>query len=286
MMRLLVVCLLLLSLAAAGTGIEHVSRTEAVQAIENATQDIEEMRQEGFPTAQQHDTLQQARQALQRADYVRILEQNATGPTARKARAVLAGLNRSQFTYANVMTYTRQIQERRERAFRLADELAATRFAIRDARANGVNTTAATQQLNSANASFHQGRFDATETQVEEANAALNAAQAERSVVNVVQAGAASLLQRYGPFILLGLAVLLILGRLGLRWWRRRRLQWRLSQLRTEKDVLHDLMQETQERYFAGTEMPERVYRIRMDAYRERLNTVEEEIVVTADTLG
>ena len=109
---------------------QNATRDDAVEAIEQAEQDMLEMKEAGFSTDYINDTLFTAEQALERADFAELLRQNSTGELAEEAKKALEGLDYEGFTYDNVLEYTQEISSRKEKAYELSDSIRALEIKI------------------------------------------------------------------------------------------------------------------------------------------------------------
>ncbi len=109
---------------------QNITREDAVNAIGLAEQDINEMQEDGFFMDYVNDTLIQAKQALERADFAETIRQNATGELAEQAKAALEGLDYEGFRYDVVLDYTHQISLRKKQAYELSDSFRALEMQV------------------------------------------------------------------------------------------------------------------------------------------------------------
>jgi len=279
-LAILIVIILMPILACA----QDVTRQDAVNAIERAKQDINEMEEAGFSVNYVKDILTSANQALERADFAELLKMNATGEIAEQARKALQGLNYQGFTYAEVLKYTQQIAARKLQAYNLSDSIRALEIKIGEYK-KSIDTSEIEGILKDTKIAFEKERYGEVEDFLSKANSELERKKAEFTTVNVLVRSGKSFIEKNWLGILVASAVAAISGWFGWKRYRIKRIRNKLKNLKIEKESLSKLMKKTQEERFKKGKISESIYKIRMEKYNQRLNEIKEMIPVLEEQL-
>ncbi len=289
---------------------QNITREDAMNAIELAEQDINEMQEDGFFMGYVNDTLIQAKQALERADFAETIRQNATGELAEQAKAALEGLNYEGFRYDVVLDYTQQISLRKKQAYELSDSFRALEMQVesyaekikaqKDEPGNIitgffiaiggeeelVNISETEEILEEARKAFEKERYTEANEKLLEAQKDLEEKKKELATLNVMVRSGKSFIAKnwFGllvMFLILGALAWFITGKV-----RVKRVRNKLKDLEAEKKALTRLIKNAQiEKYKKGT-MSDTAYRIRMEQYTNRLNQNKQRIPVLKNMLG
>jgi hypothetical protein len=223
-----------------------------------------------------NDVLIEAKRVFQQAEYASILrgEVNASESEKAYARETLRLINWKNITYANVLIYTNEIEDREATAYFLLDKLAVAEKKLNEA-------SNATQAIFSqAKIAFSEERYDDTENLLTELNIAIEKEKANASILSGIKNGTKNFFQRYWVYII----ILLILFGIGVfllyRIFEKRLLKNKIKKMRIEKKVLNDLMKELQIKRFKENSISGLVYNIRMNKYKERLQEIQEKLPV------
>lgn len=273
---ILFIAFLLISASAQG----NATRDDALNAIQEAELDIQEMVDAGFQVNSVNDTLIAARQALERADFAELIRKNATGELAEKAREALEGLNYEGFTYDEVIIYTDDIASKKEQAFMLFDSLRALEIKMGDYREQGVNTSEAQDIYNKALAAFDKERHGETESLLSDANSNLDEKRAELTSLNVIIQSGRGFIEKNWRELLIAVIVLAVAGYIGWKKYRKKRIRNKLKKLKIEQETLIKLMKKAQTDMFKEAKLSRAIFNIKMEKYSKRLNEVKETIPV------
>jgi len=300
--RYLLLVLVLASLAYA----QDATRQDALDAIQMAEQDIAEMQEEGFFTAHVNDTLMQAKQALERADFAETLRNDAKGELAEQAKAALEGLNYQGFTYDLVLDYTAQISLRKKQAYNLSDSLRAFEleaepyiekakappgniitgfFIAKDSETEIVNISETEKILAEAKEAFEKERYSEANEKLLEAQKDLEEKKRELATVNVLLTSGKNFFLKNLPDLLiislvLGVAAWFISGKV-----RTIKTHNKLKDLETEQKALISLIKKAQIERFKQGKISNIVYRVRMEQYSKKLNENKQNIPVLKNML-
>ncbi len=288
---------------------QNITREDAVNAIQLAEQDISEMQEDGFFTDYVNDSLIQAKQALERADFAETIRQNATGELAEQAKAALEGLNYEGFRYDVVLDYTQQISLRKKQAYELSDSFRALEMQVESytekikalenkstniitgffiaigGEEELVNISETEKILGEARAAFEKERYTEANEKLLEAQKDLEEKKRELATLNVMVRSGKSFIAKnwFGLlfiFLILGALAWFITGKV-----RVKRIRNKLKDLEAEEKALTKLMKNAQiERFKKGT-ISNVTYRIRMEQYTNRLNKNKQNIPVLKNML-
>ncbi len=252
-----------------------VTREEAEESIEKAEMDIQEMVEDDLPTSLVNDTLNEAREALKRADFAELVRENASDELAQRAREALEALDYQKFTYDEVVVYTNEISLKKQKTYGLMDYIRALEIKIADYKNQGINTTEAEKILESVKTSFENERFAETQVLLAEANLDLEDRKAEISAISLAVKSGKSFIGSSWKEILIFISLCTIAGMFGWKGLRTRKLRKKLEKMKIERHSLEELMKRIQVQRFKEGSIPESVYDIRMKKYEKRLNEID-----------
>jgi hypothetical protein len=266
--------------------LEEVTRNDAILAIETAKSDITEMEEAGFGIVYVNDQLIAAEKALDRADYAQVLQtRTTTNALVKEARTALEGLDWQGFTFAEVLTYTNKISERKSQAYDLSDYITVLDLKLTDYQETGVDTTVAEKLLTSTKTAFTNERYEETQELIDETNTELNNRAAEMTSVRAVTRASRTYIER-NLWQMILLSILLIFGAsFGYKQFVRWRAKSRLEHVTIEKKTLRELMKKAQTERFVDGKLSDSIYKIRMDKYRERVAQIKSELPVLRSIL-
>jgi len=274
--------------------LQHVTRDDALVAIQQAEQDIQEMQETGFFVSSVNDTLIAAKQALKRADFAELIRENATGELAEQARVALEGLDYEGFNYADVLKYTQEITARKQQAYSLSDSVRAFELEIESYQSADeqekdlvalaffgqtnkqfVDSSEAEGLIKEAKTALEKERYETANSLLAQAQANLEQKQAELTTANLLVRSSKSFIEKNLTAIVIIAVLISISGAVGWRTLKRKRAQNNLEKLKREKESLRKLMKQAQTQRFEKATIPEFVYNIRMKTYQKRLNEVK-----------
>lgn len=267
------------SLNATGPGI--ITKQDAINAINEAENVINTMKNNNFSIIYADDSLLEANKAFQQAVYANILR-NASASTSEKKDAEMAMslIDWRNINYSGILIYTDEIKSREKRAFDIYDGLTASLTKISKYEMNGVNGSEARGMLNEANTAFYQDRYDDAEALIKKINDNLETKSSDLSSLNVLKSNAITFIEKNwayvsGAFIICCLIVWLIYRKTS-----KSILLNRIRKMQTERKVLIGLIKKAQDERFNKNKLSALVYNIRMNKYKERMNKIDEDLPV------
>ncbi len=262
-----------------------VTKEEAKLAIENATNDIQLMKEANFSTNYVEDLLELAKQAYERAEFADILKHNATGELAKKAKEYLSGLDWRGFSYDDVIVYTNNISYTKERAFYLFDRINAMEKEISYYESLGVNVSGAYFLLEKARNDFYDERYDDVEKDLQNLELALEEEERKQSLIYIYKESAKNFFVRNWKDILALVGFLIVLGIILHSIISRMLIKKKIKKLESERQALKELIKKTQTERFKLGKIPEAVYKIRINKYKEKLAEIERTLPVLKNML-
>lgn len=278
--RISVFIVLSLALLSVPAYAQNAVRDEAVNAIRNAENDLQEIAGAGFSTAYVNDTLNAARLALERADFAELIRRNATGKLAEEARKALEGLNYGGFTYDEVLKITEQIAQRKKQAYLLSDSIRSVEIRIDDFKSQKVNVVDAEEVLEEAKFAFQKDRYDEAEILLLRVRSVLEEKRAEATTLNAIVESGKSYFERNWIGFAIAFVVIAFSTWFTWKFYRMKSVRSELRRLRIEKNVIVGLMKKAQVERFETAEISESVYEIRMEKYNERSEQIKRRVPV------
>lgn len=257
---LLSVIIILLS-----TGSYSVTDTEAQDAIGNASERIDELRQDEIPVQRLEDLLADANQTF----------------NARKKL--------ENPSYDRVAELTSRIRELSDKAVRANDEIEVLKDEIEAAEKENVNTTEARSFLEDAEKDLESGRYDQSLNKVDSAYESLSDARAvsvrletfyqeeTENILNYVRNN----FEKLSVYFLVGFTGFLVFLR-ELRLFRLRRLK---KKLENKQNSVEKLIVDLERKYYEKQEVPKKAFEARKEKFQEimedtrnRIPEIEDEI--------
>ncbi len=275
------------------TEIKTITKQDALLAINESEQIIQEMLKHNFSILYMNDTLLEAKIIYEQAKYAEILrgDVNATEAGKSEASKALSLVKWKEIGYADILIYTNDIKERKEKAFLLIDEIAIEEnkinpeegelFSERLFKYPPAEPSDETKQiLEDAKTAFQEDRYQDTENLLEEFRNALEQETAEASTLSGIKKGAKNFFQRYLFHIIIALILLSIIGYFTYKKFGKKLIKKKIRKMIAEKEVLMRLMKKAQEDRFKKNIISGLVYNIRMKKYQEREQEIKQELPV------
>jgi len=272
-----------------------ITKEMALQSINESEQIIQEIQENNFSTLYMNDTLLEAKRIFEQAQYAEILRNvNASEADKQEARKALKLIDWEDLTYKDVLIYTDEIKERREKAFLLIDEISVEESKISEEGelyTKGLfspdeEVSEDTKQiLEQAKTAFYEDRYEDSENLLEEFRAAFEQEKAELSTLSGVKKGAKNFFQRYWIHIIILLIIISIIGYFVYKKLEKKLLKNKIKKMKAEKEVLMNLMKKAQLERFKQNKISGLVYNIRMKKYQEKLQEIKQDLPVLEERL-
>ncbi len=253
----------------------NVTKEMALQAINESEKIIKEMQENNLSVNSMEDSLIEAKRVFQQAEYAEILRNDSLNYSEKtEAREALRLVKWQDITYGAVLSYTEDIKNDKEKAFLLLDKLSVEENKLNEA---SNETKAIFEQ---AKLAFSEERYNDTEKLLDDFEKAVEKEKAENSILSGMTKATQNFFQRYWIQILVVLILILIIGYFVYKKIEKKRLREKIRKMRTEEQVLNDLMKKTQTERFKENKISGLVYDIRMKKYQKRLQEIKEELPV------
>lgn len=235
----------------------EVTEKDALDAIAQMELDMREISERGSGVFYVHDRLIEARNALQ-----------------------VGG----EDNYGLVLAKSKEVSNRKDRAFRISDSLRALKLRIEDLGERGLETAKAEGNYKMASGAFEKENYNEAEELVFQANKNLTDLEAEQTVLraryNAARDNTTTYIKEHWKGIFIALVLLMIIGSISYDKIYLIRTEQRLNDTELENKVLKDEMKKAQVEYFNKGLMSRESYEIKMEKYREMLIKNEEIIPV------
>lgn len=260
-MRIIHGIILVLCIMAAFVSAENITRQDAVLAISNALETMEEMQESGFSIIYINDTIIAAKESLQKTD------------TAIK-------MQYKGFSYEDITSYTDSVQNTKDKAYLLADRIRALEIKAEEYRADSIDIAEAQSLIQEAKKAFENERYEEAEAAAEKANLSMEQAKSQMTIGRVIARNARGFFEEYWRQIITLGTLILISGTVTWLIVRKKLKKRKLHILNIEKQTLVEMMKEAQRDRFESGKISDFTYRIRMDVYKKKLAEVKRQIPV------
>lgn len=282
-MRLIVFCVFVVIISSGVVADQHVTRDEAVDAIEEAESDITSVMDVKNRTMRLNSSLEEARLRLRQATFADWIRNGSTEPAVQEAEDAMEGLDIEQYHYSDVLTHTREVNRLHNQVFNLTDRLRATESRIDTYQQRGLNTSVAETLFGEAKTAYRQEQYDIVDEQLIEANRNLDETRSTRSITDLIATSSRGFVRSHASDLLIGSIIVLMIGAIGGRYYRNRRKNKRIEQLQHRCEALEMMMEETQKEYFVEDAIPKSVYEARMQTYRSHRDAAEQDLSVLTE---
>lgn len=265
--RSIFVLFAVLLLVSAATG---ETAQEASNALEEAENVIQEMNNSDIPTQRVSDLYEQANKT-----YSAQLKRNRSG---------------KETDYSIVLDTVEQIKDIRTEAFRTKDQLDILRSRINELdKDKELNLSEAKEELEEAEIEFEDERFEKSQEHINLAYQEISEAQ---STVTQAQAFASATQDRFQTFLennwkrlTAAILIVAVFSYLLYKEYQIYSLKKKKQNLKQKREVLQDLISETQKKYFQKNELAESAYNTRTDKYGEMIRDINRQIPLIDEDL-
>jgi hypothetical protein len=246
--------------------VEEITREQAVEAIAQAKLDIQEIKYEEYSTSYVEDKLLSAEQTLERVDYA--IKQKWDG-----------------FSYNEVLVHTKEISNVREQIYFITDALVALEVKLSEYDKQGVDVSEAELLFESARIAFEEERYIASEELIEQTNSELDDKKAEMTSVKALTESGKNFVERNWWQLIVAIFIISIISILGYKKYFIYDTKKKIQHMIIEQVTLTALMKKAQrERYELGI-IPDSIYKIRMEKYKDKLSEIKRNLPVLRSML-
>ena len=239
---------------------------EAFEMLARAEVDILEMESDGLPVSRVKDLYNEAKNLF---DAQRALERSGGDPD-----------------YSFVLSRTSEITKTKEAAFEMRDEIAAVELIMSEI--TDVDLEQAYEALSEAKSAFDAERFEESKEKVDEIYEIISNLQSTSTKVSAMLYASREKISYfvYTNWLSIFIVIIIIFGFFAVsgKTMLKRLINRRIAHMEFEKEVIKNLIKETQRKYFSG-EMAEGVYYIKINKYGEMSREVNRKITVMRSRL-
>ncbi|HLC87044.1 MAG TPA: hypothetical protein VJH65_02075 [Candidatus Nanoarchaeia archaeon] len=266
-----------LSSAATNTStILNATREDALKELDNSLLIIPEMENNNFSTVYMLDLMTEAENVLEQVDYAMILRDPSLSEANKTdARKFLRFVDWKNLSYSNVLFYTNEIKNRKERAFVIYDNLISLGLRFERLEKKGLDLADCRNLLDSATVSFHEDRYDESEGFLINAEKCLEEKNLELARLGAFAKGTKTFIRDNWAYFLLFLIFISAIGFFSARKISKKLIERKIKKLKLEQSVLINLIKEAQYKRFKTKEIPEIIYNIRMNKYNNRIDEIK-----------
>nr|MBT6606725.1 hypothetical protein [archaeon] len=271
---------------------KKITKTEAQNSIEEAEKIIEEMSSQNMPTNYVKDLLIDAKTIIGQADNAEIVRGSveATKYEVSQAKIALSLINWENIFYSDVISYADKIKNRQEETVLLYDKLSIEESKIKqkEIELEGNIFTSPPSEISSttqeileeAKIAFEADRLTEAEILIDEFRKVVEEEKAQESTISGIKSGAKNFFQRYWIHLIILAFLIYFTGRFIYKKFEKRIIKNKIKTMNAKKIVLTNLIKKTQEDHFKKNIISGFVYKIRMNTYKEGIQTIKQELPV------
>jgi len=275
---------------------ESFTREDAMQALNESQDIIDEMKAANFSGVLVGDLFIEAEKVFQQVDYAEVLRGNINA-SVDEARDALRLVDWRTINYSDVWRYTEEIEEIRDLAFLVQDLLLLQESFLGTERDESGEIVAFTKVedvdldrfkflINEVQVAIDEGRYEEAQVLAEGLKDEVDLRRTEVFTALTLARGFRNVIVRYWYFTLLVLAFLILGGYYFSKIIRKRLLGRKIRRMKIEEKVLLALMKKTQEERFKENSISGLVYNIRMKKFEEKRNSIKEDLPVLEKRLA
>ncbi len=269
---------------------ENITQELAFNALLQAERDMLEMQGNGFGVVWVNDSLIEAKKYFKGEDYTSLLKEIwriKDNKTRENAQNLLIGAQKRigvNVDYKKVLEKTKAINERKVKAYEINDYIVASELRIKEMEKTGLNMSGALDILNSAKIEFKEERYDNAIKLLAQIEPKIDEIKSENNLVKTIyRAGKETTLnfiKEHYIAIIISFTVLIIIFLLSYNRVMVIILNKKIDDMNIEKEVLDDLMRKSQSDYYSKVVIPKKTYDIKINAYKERMLQIKQQMPV------
>ena len=279
--------------------VSAITKEQAFAALLQAEHDMQEMLEAGLGVSLVNDTLLEARKAFEGENYAELLRQaDGINDTRKKefarqlllkAQTAIAGGQKAEVNYTLVIEKAGAIAERKARGFLIKDSLRVAELGIAEANRSGLSISEAAAAYAAAKEEFGAERYEAAERPLAQIDSRLADARAEATLVRTIyNAGRdtfVSFVRANSRKIAISLTILVMIALLFANQIKIGILKNKLKSMRTEQDVLTELIKKAQTDYYQKQAISKQTFDVKTAYYKKGVLQIKRELPVVEERL-
>jgi hypothetical protein len=268
---------------------EQATLEQALDALQQAERNLEEMKEFGMGTTLIEDTLLLAERTLvgtHPETLYKAITQDRSNQEILYLEEILQvhketpvyELQKQDF--AKVILLAQEISNIKKKALHVQDQYVLLQEKEKVFQEKKIDTSEGVSFMNQSMRAFKEERYDEAQSKLEEADLALNRARTELGRVKSVAKFSKNFVVRNWWQIVIVLAVLAGISPRAWKTYQHYRNARKVQDLRTELESLNELMKKIQTDYFNTKKIAKATYDIRLEKYRKRIHEIKHTLPV------
>lgn len=274
---------------------ENITQELALNAIVQAENDMQEMKEYGFKTAWVNDQLIGAKKYFEGENYTALLKQLESIENIAKKEKAKELLIQAQekigvpVDYKKVLEITKAINNRKTEAYEINDLIRASELRINDFEKTSLNATLLFEILSEAKVEFKEERFEDAVDLLAKIEPKINEIEAENTFVKTIyrvgKDTTLNFIKEHYKAIIATIIIIIIITLVSYNRVKVSLLKTKIKDMNIENDVLMTLMKKAQTDYYAKGIIPKKTYEAKLLNYKERLLEIKEQLPVLKSRL-
>jgi len=274
--------------------LENITQEQALNAVLQSEQDINEMQEQGFSIIRVNDILREAKKAFEGENYTALIEQaekindsdrrDLVKQLLTKAQEVLERGEKAEVNYTLVLEKTNEIAERKYESFLIKDSLRVADFELKELQETGLDVSEIEEILAKAKAEFGDERYEEATALLQSFDQKLFEIRAEATLVRTIyKAGretTANFVKENLGKIIIAVSVIAVVIILFYNRLKVKSLKNKLRDMQIEQGVLTELIKKAQEEYYSEMSISKQTFEIKVSQYKERMSQIKRELPV------
>lgn len=258
-----------------------VVQQDAISALNNSEKQLQMLKERGLPIFYTEDMYEEALVVYQQAYYAEILRGDYSDEEKSLASEELKLVNWRKIDYSDVLIYSDAIDKHFDKVFVINDYIEIEKNKLKNyAKQNFEISEESKELLNKTIEAFNNDQLTDAEKFLEDYRNSVENDLSELSTLGALEKNTKNFIQRYWIQLILLLVFLVgiffyFYGRYNLS-----RLEHRISRMKHEREILVELIKKTQNERFNQGSIPNLVYNVRMEKYKEKLDEIKQQLPV------
>lgn len=261
-----------------------VIQQDALDSLEVAEGQLQNLKDNDLPIFYIEDIYEEALVIYQQAYYAEIMRGDYSEEEKTLASKELKLVNWRKIDYSDVLIYTNEIDKHFEKIYFIGDSIEIETKKLETYSNKGFEISQESLNiLNKTIIAFNNDQLNDAESFLDDYRNSIEDDLSQKSILGSLEKSTKNFIQRYRYVIIFLLVIFIGIALSVYRLYQLRKLEHKIARMKHEKVLLVSLIKKTQDERFNQASIPNLVYNVRMEKYKEKLDEVKRRLPVLED---